>query len=174
MAHPITFKPKPVDPQLELMKLVESAPREHAVALLALWDTLQTAHDKGILDLAKGLIGGKDIITGKLAEAANLPESVAAIRNGMAMARILGSLDPEMLQRMAKAMGGNPVQAEEQRQHKAEEEGRGSHEEPEKEEKPPSLWRIFRTATSADGRRGIGYTLGLLTALGRAQRGGDK
>jgi uncharacterized protein YjgD (DUF1641 family) len=173
MAHPITFKPRPVDPQLELMKLVEAAPREHAVALLALWDTLQTAHDKGILDLAKGLIGGKDIITGKLAEAANLPESVAAIRNGMALARILGSLDADMLQRMAKALGGNPKEAQAQAELKAEENRHGHAAPVAKEEKPPSLWRIFRTATSADARRGIGYTLGLLTALGRAQRGDE-
>jgi uncharacterized protein YjgD (DUF1641 family) len=173
MAHPITFKPKPVDPQLELMKLVETAPREHAVALLALWDMLQVAHDQGILDLAKGLIGGKDIITGKLAEAANLPESVAAIRNGMALARVLGSLDADMLQRMAKALGGNPKEAQEQAEMKAAENRRPVHAEPKKEEKPPSLWRIVRTATSADARRGIGFTLGLLTALGRAQRGDE-
>jgi uncharacterized protein YjgD (DUF1641 family) len=173
MAHPITFKPKPVDPQKELMSLVEAAPREHAVALLALWDTLQTAHDKGVLDLAKGLISGKDIITGKIAEAASLPESVAAIRNGMAMARVLGSIDPDMLQRMAKALGGNPKEEGEQERMAAEKEGSAlprhaakSHH----DQKPPSLWQIFKMATSADARRGIGFSLKMLTALGRAQR----
>jgi uncharacterized protein YjgD (DUF1641 family) len=152
MAHPITFKPAAVDPRKELMERVEKAPREHADALLMAWELLQTAHDQGILDLAKGLIGGKDIITGKLAEAANLPESVAAIRNAIAMGRVLGSLDPEMLQRLAQGL--EKASAE----HK-------------NEEKPPSLWRLFRRSTSDDARRGLSFLTHLLTSLGRATKG---
>jgi uncharacterized protein YjgD (DUF1641 family) len=104
MAHPITFKPAPVDPRKELMERVANAPLEHADALLTAWELLQTAHDQGILDLAKGLIGGKDIITGKLAEAANMPESVAGIRNLIAAGRLLSSVNPEMMQRLAQGM----------------------------------------------------------------------
>lgn len=152
MAHPIKFKPEPVDYHKELMKRVEEAPREHAEALLVAWGLLQTSHDQGILELAKGLIGGKDIIAGKLAEAATLPESVAAIRNGIALARILGSLDPDMLQRLARGLG----EASEQRKKE--------------EEKPPSLWQLFRRTTSADARRGLSFMTNLLLALGRATR----
>jgi uncharacterized protein YjgD (DUF1641 family) len=151
MAHPITFKPQLIDPQQELMRRVEAAPKEHAEALLTAWELLQTAHDKGVLDLAKGLIGGKDIITGKLAEAAAMPESVAAIRNAMAGARILGSIDPDMLQRLAQGM--ERASAE----HKA-------------ETKPPSLWTLFRRSTSADARRGLSFMTLLLGALGKATR----
>jgi uncharacterized protein YjgD (DUF1641 family) len=151
MAHPITFKPKPIDPQQELMKRVEAAPKEHAEALLTAWDLLQTAHDKGILDLAKGLIGGKDVITGKLAEAAAMPESVAAIRNAIAGARLLGSVDPDMLQRLAQGMENATAQ------HKA-------------EEKPPSLWALFRRSTCEDARRGLSFLTLLLTTLGHATR----
>jgi uncharacterized protein YjgD (DUF1641 family) len=152
MAHPITFKPKPHDPRAELIERIEAAPAEHGQALLAAWDLLQTAHDKGMLDLAKGLIGGKDVIAGKLAEAANMPESVAAIRNAMAGARLLGSVDPDMLQRLAQAMEGAA------QEHKQEKE-------------PPSLWQLFRRGTSKDARRGLSYLTHVLTALGRAMRG---
>ena len=151
MAHPITFKPQPVDFHKELMRRVDEAPREHAEALLVAWDLLQTSHDQGILELAQGLIGGKDIIAGKLAEAANIPESVNAIRNGIAMARILGSLDPEMLQRLAK---GFDDASKEHQEEKA----------------PPSLWTLFRRSTSADARRGLSFLTSLLVALGRAAR----
>ena len=151
MAHPITFKPQPVDFHKELMRRVDEAPREHAEALLVAWDLLRTSHDQGILELAQGLIGGKDIIAGKLAEAANIPESVNAIRNGIAMARILGSLDPEMLQRLAK--GFDDASKEHQQ-----------------EEAPPSLWTLFRRSTSADARRGLSFMTSLLVALGRAAR----
>ena len=152
MAHPITFKPQPVDYHKELMRRLDEAPGQHAEALLVAWDLLQTSHDQGILDLAQGLIGGKDIIAGKLAEAANFPESVAAIRNAMAMARIFGALDPDMLQRLAKGFDDAAKQ----------------HQEGETE--PPSLWALFRRSTSADARRGLSFLTSLLIALGRATK----
>jgi uncharacterized protein YjgD (DUF1641 family) len=151
MAHPITFVPQKHDPRKELMERVEAAPHEHAEALLTAWEVLQTAHDKGMLDLAKGLIGGKDVITGKLAEAANTPEVIAGIRNGMAGARLLASVDPEMLQKLAQAMEGAA------KDHKEEKE-------------PPSLWQLFKRGTSKDARRGLSYMTHVLTALGRAMR----
>ena len=151
MAHPITFKPQPVDFHKELMRRVDEAPREHAEALLVAWDLLQTSHDQGILELAQGLIGGKDIIAGKLAEAANIPESVNAIRNGIAMGRILGSLDPEMLQRLAKNFDDASKEHQE-------------------EKEPPSLWTLFRRSTSADARRGLSFLTSLLVAMGRAAK----
>lgn len=149
MASPISFKPQPVDPHQELMHRVEAAPREHAEALLVAWDLLQTAHDKGILDLAQGLIGGRDIIAGKLAEAGKSEEGVAALRNALAAGRILAAFDPDMLQRMARSF---------------EDDGQA----PKVEKKPPSLWQLFRRVTSEDGRRGIGFVTALLAKVGAA------
>ena len=151
MASPISFKPLPVDPHKELMERVEAAPREHAEALLVAWDLLQTAHDKGILDLAQGLIGGRDVIAGKLAEAGKSEEGVAALRNALAVGRILAAFDPDMLQRMARSFEDGGVKVK-------------------REEKPPSLWWLFRRATSADARRGIGFMTRLLAQVGRATR----
>jgi len=151
MASPIAFKPLPVDPHKELMERVEAAPREHAEALLVAWDLLQTAHDKGVLDLAQGLIGGRDVIAGKLAEAGKSEEGVAALRNALAVGRILAAFDPDMLQRMARSFEDEGVKVK-------------------REEKPPSLWQLFRRATSADARRGIGFMTRLLAQVGRATR----
>ncbi len=151
MASPISFKPQPVDPHQELMNRLEAAPRQHAEALLVAWDLLQTAHDQGILDLAQGLIGGRDIIAGKLAEAGKSEEGVAALRNVLAVGRILASFDPDMLQRMAKAFESDG-------------------DAPQVEKKAPSLWQLFRGATSEDGRRGIGFVTAMLTKVGSATR----
>jgi uncharacterized protein YjgD (DUF1641 family) len=185
MAGPITFKPLPVDPHQELMHRVEAAPREHAEALLVAWDLLQTAHDQGILDLAQGLLGGRNLIAGKLAEAGAQPESVAALRNLISLGRLASSLDPDMLQRFAREMQlrarpkvrqefkntqakMQPAPADERPSPEiAKEEGR---EPGHKQDKPLSLWQIFKTAISEDGRRGMGFALGMLTALGRANR----
>ena len=152
MAHPITFTPQPTDTHLELMRKVEAAPKEHAEALLVAWDTLQTAHDQGILDLLQGLIGGRDVIAGKLAEAAVLPESVNAIRNLIALGRIVAALDPDMLHRLAKAMDQG-LQG------------------PKPDGDTPSMFRILRQATSPAGKRGLSFAVQLLVALGTATEG---
>jgi len=151
MANPLPFKLAIGDPHQELERRLARAPREHAEALLVAWDLLQTAHDKGILDLAQGLIGGRDIIATQLAAAANTPESISAMRNLISMGRILASLDPGTLDHLAKALDGAARQKE-------------------AEEKPPSLWRLFRRATSDDGRRGISFVTTLLTGLGRSTK----
>lgn len=151
MANPLPFKLAISDPHQELEQRLARAPREHAEALLVAWDLLQTAHDKGILDLAQGLIGGRDIIATQLAAAANTPEGISAVRNLISMGRILASLDPGTLDHLAKALDGAARQKE-------------------AEEKPPSLWRLFRRATSDDGRRGISFVTTLLAGLGRSTK----
>jgi uncharacterized protein YjgD (DUF1641 family) len=151
MANPLPFKLAVTDPHQELEQRLARAPREHAEALLVAWDILQTAHDKGILDLAHGLIGGRDIIATEVAAAMNTPEGIAAIRNLISMGRILASLDPGTLDHLAKALDGAARQKE-------------------AEEKPPSLWQLFRRVTSEDGRRGISFMTTILTGLGRSAK----
>lgn len=151
MAHPIAFKPEPIDPHVELMNRVENAPREHAEALLVAWDLLQTAHDQGMLDLLQGLIGGRDLIGGKLAQMMKSEEGIRLARNLLAAGRIVAAVDPDMLQRLGKALD-----------HTAR-----SHAE---EEKPPSLFGLFRRLRSEDSRRGLSVITRMISELGRASR----
>src|SRR6185437_15715689 len=149
MANPITFKPLPVDPHLELERRLNTAPREHAEALLVVYDILQAAHDNGMLDAAHGLVSARDTIAGKLAEYAKTPEGETGIRNLLASAKILASLDPEILDQLSRSI----VTASEQ--HK-------------QEQKPPSLWQLFKRTNSEDSRRGLSFLTLLLTSLGRS------
>jgi len=149
MAAPLAFKPEPVDVQKELMQRVQTAPQDHAEALLAAWDLLEAAHQKGALDLAQGVIGGRDVIAGKLAEAANTPDGINVVRNLLALGRIVASLDPEMLYRVSRALDRNP---------------------PKVQEKPPSLLSLFRQFRAEDARRGLAYGLDLLAVVGAATR----
>ena len=151
MANPIAFKVHAGDPHQELQRRLAAAPREHAEALLVAWDLLQTAHDKGVLDLAHGLMGGRDIIATELAAAGNKPETVAAIRNMISMGKILASLDPAMLDRLGNALDGAAKQKK-------------------SEVKPPSLWQLFKRVASEDGRRGLSFFTTVLTGLGRSMR----
>ena len=149
MAHQITFKPQPVDTRKELMQRVHSAPQDHAEALLAAWDLLGASHEKGMLDLLQGLIGGRDIIAGKLAEAANSTDGVNVLRNLLALGRILAALDPDMLYRVSKALDRHA---------------------PRVQQTPPSLLSLFRQFRAEDTRRGLAYGLELLAVVGAATR----
>ena len=150
MANPIHFKAR-VDPRLELERQLAAAPIEHAESLLVCYDILKTAHANGTLDLVNGLIGGRDIVAGKLAEYAKLPGGVAAIRNLLAAAKILMALDPETLDNLSKSI----VTAT--GEHRA-------------EQRPPSLWQLAKRATSEDGRRGLSFMTLLLGAVGKSLR----
>ena len=154
MANPITFKPQPVDPHVELMKRVEEAPREHAEALRVAWDLLQTAHDQGILELLHGLVGGRDIIAGKLAEAVNTTDGINLIRNVIAAGRILTAIDPDMLYKLSRALD------KELQPGGATAPGASA----------PTLLQLFRKMRTEDTRRGLGLALGLVSALGSATR----
>jgi uncharacterized protein YjgD (DUF1641 family) len=146
MANPLTFVPK-VDPKLELQRQLDNAPVENAEALLVVYDILKTSHANGTLDLVNGLVGGRDIIAGKVAEYAKLPGGINVIRNLLELSKILMALDPDALEHISKAM----VTAT------------GQHRQ---EVKPPSLWQLFRRSTSEDARRGLSLMTTMLVALG--------
>lgn len=148
MANPIAFKPNPVDPKQELEKRLSAAPMEHGEATLVAWDVLQTAHDEGLLDALHGLVGAKDTIAGKLAEYAKLPEGVAGMRNLLSFAKILTTLDPEVMNCLANALDTAALQ------HR-------------REVKAPSLWQIGRRLASEDSRRGLSFLTLMLSSLGQ-------
>ena len=124
MAAPLTFTPLPVDHKKELRKRLEAAPVEHGEALLVLWDLLQTAHDQGILDLLDGMVSAKDTIAITIAKYAKTPEGITAVRNLLATVKLLGELDPDILDSLSLVL--SKATAEHQ-----------------SEQKPPSLWQLF-------------------------------
>jgi uncharacterized protein YjgD (DUF1641 family) len=149
MAKPIAFKPITVDFKADLVRKLEKAPAEHAEALLLAYDVLEEAHKKGLLDLLHGAIGAKDTIFTTLSKYAAQPEGIAAIRNLLTAAKILTKLDPKILDQIAEAMSA-------------------ATEEQKREQKPPSLWQLFRRSTNEDSRRGLSFLTMILSGLGRS------
>ena len=153
MSVPLRFKPLPVDPKRELQRQLDAAPVEHAEALLVLWNLLETAHEKGILDLVDGMIGAKDTIADTLARSAATPEGIAGLRNLLAAVKLAGSLDPEQFAQLTARLG--PALATAAAEHQ-------------QERTPPSLWQLLRRTASADSRRGLSFLTLLLSGLGRS------
>jgi uncharacterized protein YjgD (DUF1641 family) len=104
MAQPIrTFTPHRNE-QEELRAKVESAPVQHAQAVLAAYQLLQEAQDHGVLDTLRGAVGAGDAIVDKLSEFANTPEGIRAMRNFLALSRVFANLDPEKVDAVANAI----------------------------------------------------------------------
>jgi uncharacterized protein YjgD (DUF1641 family) len=155
MAKPIAIVPIPADNQQgakdELLRKLDAAPLEHASALLALWELLEAAHQKQLLEIATGAIAAGDTIVNKLAEAAANPGAIQGLRNLIILTEMLGSLDPESLRLLVKALpnGLHETQAQAAVQ-------------------PPSRWQIFRQLSSADSRRALAMAAGVAASVGAA------
>lgn len=156
MAKPIALVPVPSEHQQgardELLRKIEAAPLEHAKALMALWDLLEVAHERQLIDIAHGLIATSDYVVDKLAEGAGLPSSIQAMRNAIMLAQMLGSLDPEVMHRLVQGM---PNAMQQGTANAA-------------ADKPPSLWKSIKGFMSEDGRRALAMFSGITVGLGAA------
>jgi uncharacterized protein YjgD (DUF1641 family) len=156
MAKAIAIVPVPSQSQQgaidEINRKLAAAPVEHAEALLKLYGLLEMANDKKVLDIATGVLSSSDYILTKLAEASKNESSIQAMRNGIMMLEMLGSLDPEVLHSLVKALPNGLSQANEIAVA----------------QKPPSAWKSLRGFMSEDGRRMLGFASTLVVALGAA------
>ncbi|MCU1261845.1 MAG: hypothetical protein JWO80_4730 [Bryobacterales bacterium] len=147
MAQPITFRPiqngaAPIGAGLP------AAAGEHADAVQSAYELLQLLHDRGVLDLLRGLLGAGDQLIDTLVEAVDTPESIRAIRNLLVLTKVLGSIPPETLTGLVQAATEGAVR--------------------EKSRKAPGFFELFRRLRSEDSRRALGVTLDLVESVGKS------
>jgi uncharacterized protein YjgD (DUF1641 family) len=145
MAQPIPLKLPPRDPRQELQTRLKEAPIEHAEALLDGYELLQQLHDHRILATLRGVLGAGDTIVEKLADAASSVDSITAIRNALILAKMLASIDPEVLKGVAVAVA-ETMDAPSQ--------------------KPPGLFVLLRQFRSEESRRSMALLNRFLGSLG--------
>src|SRR5215469_14382771 len=104
MARPIGLEVTPRDPREELRKRLEEAPEEHAEALLESYELLQELHDSGVLRLLRGAVGSGGMIIDAAVCAANSEEGIRGLRNAIILTKMLGSINPDLLQGYANAV----------------------------------------------------------------------
>ena len=150
MARPIPLELPKRDPREELRCRLEQAPIEHAEAVLAGFEVLQGLHDKGVLELLRGVLDGGNTILEIAVEATKTPEAIHGIRNLLILTKIVGAIDPELLKKFAVAV---PDALE------------GAAKAQEKE--PPGFWEVLRIVRSRNLRRGLAVMNSALEALGK-------
>jgi uncharacterized protein YjgD (DUF1641 family) len=71
--------------------------------LLDSYELLQQLHDHGVFELLRGAFSASDKLIETAVDAAKSDESVRAIRNAMILGKLLGSINPDVLQCVATA-----------------------------------------------------------------------
>jgi uncharacterized protein YjgD (DUF1641 family) len=104
MARPTTLPPPKSDPKAELLARLERAPAEHAQSILAAYDLLDSLHNRGALDLFRGVVKSQPKLLELLVEAANSPESIRGLRNLVQLVNMLGAIDPDSLRVWARVI----------------------------------------------------------------------
>jgi uncharacterized protein YjgD (DUF1641 family) len=148
MARPIPLEIAPRDPHEELRKRLEQAPAAHAEALLDSYELLQQLHDHGVFELLRGALGASDKLIETAVDAAKSDESIRAIRNAMILGKLLGAINPDVLQCVATAASDTL----------------GCYEKPVIE--PPSLFSLLSQFRHKELRRSIALINRFLEKLG--------
>ena len=149
MAQPIPLELPARDPRVALQTRLENAPAEHAEALLAAYEVLQGLHDRGVFELLRGALGSSDKMIEIVVETAKTPESIRGIRNIITLTKILGSIEPELVEGFARSLAEAIAYT---KAHEAE---------------PPGFWRILTQFAHRDFRRGLVLVNSLLECFGR-------
>jgi uncharacterized protein YjgD (DUF1641 family) len=148
MARPISLELPPRDPRQKLRDRLEQAPVEHAEALLESYELLQQLHDSGVFGLLRGALGAGDKLVESAVGAAGSDEAVRAIRNVVILGKVLGEINPEVMQCIASAAGQTL----------------GCHEKPVIE--PPGLFSLLSQFRHKELRRSIALINRFLETLG--------
>ena len=146
MAQPIPLTVTPRNEPDSLERL-DDALRNHTAAILSALQLLQLLHDRGVLDLVRGLVGAGDQLAGMATAAIDSPDSVRAIRNFILLTRFFASIPPDVLSSLVKtAMQGA---------------------EREKSQEAPGLLQLLRRMNSENSRHAIAVSLDLLESVGK-------
>ena len=94
MAQPIRLTLPPRNLQRELEVQLEAAPSQHAEAIVAAYEVLQLMHDKGILELMRGTLGGGEVVIQQAVAVVNDAAAIRATRNVLLMIKALGEVEP--------------------------------------------------------------------------------
>ena len=140
MAQAVDFRKfTPQNSREDLLRRIREAPADHADALLAAFALLQKLHDAGLLSLASGLISAGSTIIDRLADVADSPQAVTALRTTLILGSVLNTLDADELHKAMQV-----------------------------EEKDASLLRILKGLTTKESRQVVMIGVNLMNVIGKA------
>ena len=105
MAQPIALGFRRATRVKELLTRLENAPAEHAEALLDSYELLQQLHEARVFEVLRGVLSASDKVVETAVSATQTPDGIRALRNAIILGKMLGSINPELMQCYATAVG---------------------------------------------------------------------
>ncbi|HEY1767177.1 MAG TPA: hypothetical protein VGG26_05955 [Terracidiphilus sp.] len=106
MARPIALETPPRDLRKEREEQLKQARIDHAEAILNAYELVEQLHASRTFELLRGALGASGQITEKVAAAADTPQAVNGVRNLILLTKMLGSIDPEIMESWVAAAAG--------------------------------------------------------------------
>ena len=106
MAQPIPLEAPPRDLSKERAERLEAARLKHAEALLEAYELIEQLHTSRTLELLRGALGARGELAETLARTAGTPEGANGLRNLILLAKMLGSIDPRVMESYVAAVIG--------------------------------------------------------------------
>jgi uncharacterized protein YjgD (DUF1641 family) len=113
---------------------------------------LKGLHDRGVLELMRGTLGGSEKILEQFVAVASGPAAIRATRNLLLLVEALGTIDPALLGDLTRAVPKALVQANAE------------------ETRPPGLFKLITTFCDKDFRQGLAAFNDFLVTFGRNLR----
>ncbi len=129
---------------------LHDALNEHTQAILSALELLQLLHDRGVLDLLRGLVGAGDQVVGMVTAAVDAPESVRAIRNFILLTKFFANIPTGVINSLVNAVEEG---AKREKAHPA-----------------PGVLQLLRRLRGEDSRQAVAVTLDLLESVGKSLR----
>jgi len=145
---PLMLTPQGADPAERVAAHLEAALHKHTDAIVSALELLQLLHDRGVLELLRGLAGAGDQLAGILAAAAGAPESLRGMRNFILLTKFFASIPPDVLDSLARTATQGAKR--------------------EKARRAPGMLQLLRRAGGENSRHAIAVTLDLLESVGKA------
>jgi uncharacterized protein YjgD (DUF1641 family) len=96
MAMAVEFREfTPKNSRNDLRQRLEQAPEDHAEAILSAYELLQRMHDKGLIDIANGLLSASETVVERAADVVSSKQAITALRLVLIFSNMLDSVDPD-------------------------------------------------------------------------------
>jgi uncharacterized protein YjgD (DUF1641 family) len=96
MAMAVEFREfTPKNSRNDLRRRLEQAPEDHAEAILSAYELLQRMHDKGLIDIANGLLSASETVVERATDVVSSKQVITALRLVLIFSNMLDTVDPD-------------------------------------------------------------------------------
>jgi hypothetical protein len=143
MAIAVEFREfTPRDSRDDLIRRLEEAPEKHAEAILNAYELLQRLHEKGLIDIANGLLSASDTVIERVTDVVSSKQAITALRLALICGKLIDGVDPDKVSAILSVPRN----------------------------KPHTLWRVIKQAVASYFRLVLVTAIELVKVFGHSVR----